>query len=241
MRRLWRAMGAAVPLVALACGVDEAEGARGGSARDFPALSSTRTLAPEPTPSADAAADAAAYAAADPAPDTATYEGDGFSFRYPSDATIGTLTHEAVQVAEQTHQLLTAIELRGPALRDDEGNPIAGSASYVLEVATYGDSAGLGLDRWVASNGDREHDDEAESEGRDPGVAPLARATVAGLPALRQSLFGGDCELVRYYVARGGRVVVFRYADFPVQNDPLNPQNVRTYQAVMKTFRWSAR
>ena len=124
MRRLWRAMGAAVPLVALACGVDEAEGARGGSARDFPALSSTRTLAPEPTPSADAAADAAAYAAADPAPDTATYEGDGFSFRYPSDATIGTLTHEAVQVAEQTHQLLTAIELRGPALRDDEGNPI---------------------------------------------------------------------------------------------------------------------
>lgn len=222
MRRqpVWRTMSAAMPLVALAswaCGVSDAAGTRGA------------------TTELSALASAAPAAAAGPEPDSANYVGDGFAIRYPADATVGTLGSDAAPGA------LAAIEIRGPALRDSEGEPIVGSASYVLEVAAYADSGAAGLEDWVARYGDREHDDAAEAEGREEEVGAAAPATVAGLPAFRQALFGGDCELVRYYVARGGRVVVFRYADFPIANDSLNPQNLRTYAAVMGSFHWTKR
>jgi len=162
-------------------------------------------------------------------------EGDGFTLRYPGDASIRPLDAEAAPGAA------AAVEIRGPELRDVEGDPIDGSASYSFEVVTYANDEQLPLELWLArqraaSDGGRGVVTTVSS--REHAESPPVASKVGSMPALRESRFGGDCDLVRYYVAHGARVVAFRYADFPIESDSLNAQHLRTYARVMSTFRW---
>ena len=167
---------------------------------------------------------------------TLTFDGEDFTLRYPADAKVRPLDSAAAPGAS------TAIEIRGPELRDDEGEPIEGSASYSFEVVTYTNADRLPLEAWVTRQRVRESAQDpvyAVTSVRTDPWRPTS-ASVGGVPALRESRFGGDCELVRYYVARGDRIIALRYADYPVESDSLNPQNLRTYARVLSTFRWKA-
>jgi hypothetical protein len=227
MRRRWRAAAhATTPLLITgacalsACGVDIAGARDEVSARyERPALAAiaVRPAAVEERPAS-----------------MVGYEGTDFTLRYPADATARPLDPEAAPGA------VAAVEIRGPELRDVEGDPIEGSASYSFEVVTYGNEDRLPLDGWLARHRVRENAHDALTSadpGRHTAVSPTS-ASVGGLPALRESRFGGDCDLVRYYVARGAHVVALRYADFPVESDSLNAENLRTYRRLMSTFRW---
>ena len=229
MRRRWRAVRWTAPmLIASAtllegCGVDVARARQeetDGYGPPSLAVAALRPAAPEPHA---------------PASESLTFDGDEFTLRYPGDATVRPLERDAVPGAS------AALEIRGPELRDVGGEPIEGSATYSFEVVSYPNPEFLPLDVWLARHREQEnvHDAlrAAGAAARESAEAPTS-AAVGGLAALRESRFGGDCQLVRYYVARGARVVALRYADFPVESDSLNPENLRTYRAVMNSFRW---
>lgn len=232
MRRRWRALRSttltllALPLLAAGCGVDVAR-ARQGEAYAPPSLAVAALQ-----PIAPAVRDA-------PAGDAQTFDGDDFTLRYPGEATVRALDSAAVPGATR------ALEIRGPELRDDEGDPIEGSATYSFEVVSYPNPDRLALDAWLTRHREQENGSDALQaaslhSAAESEQAPTS-AAVGGMPALREARFGGDCQLVRYYVARGTRVVALRYADFPVESDSLNPQNLRTYRKVMDSFRWKGR
>ena len=230
MSRRWPVVHATAPvlipaacLVLAGCGVDVAR-ARQGEHEGYgpPSLAvaalSTRSGTTREAPSGEAQ----------------TLEGDDFTLRYPGDATVRPLELDAVPGST------SALEIRGPELRDVEGDPIEGSATYSFEVVSYPNADRLPLDAWLARHREHEngHDALRAAGSAGPAAATPTSAAVGGLPALRESRFGGDCELVRYYVARGTRVVALRYADFPVESDSLNPENLRTYRKLLGTFRW---
>jgi hypothetical protein len=238
MRRRRHAAYATTPLlitatcVVTACGVDIA------GARDAAAGGGHEDPLSRPTLSMAAVRPAASAAAAvDHATESVVLEGDDFTLRYPGDASLRRL-----EPADAAPGALAAIEIRGPALRDVEGDPIEGSATYSFEIVTYENAERLPLERWLAQHrvGENANDALRSADPSHPRATPPTSAAVGGLPALRESRFGGDCDLVRYYVARGARVVALRYADFPVESDSLNPENLRTYRRVMSTFRWKA-
>jgi hypothetical protein len=218
---------AAAPLTLAACGVDVVR-ARQGSDDGYP-----------PPSLAVAAFAPAASTRHEDAGELQALDGDDFTLRYPGDATVRPLEADGVPGAS------SALEIRGPELRDSEGEPIEGSASYSLEVVSYPNPDRLSLDAWLARHRERENGADALRAARlpasgEPTDGPVS-AAVGGLPALRESRFGGDCQLVRYYVARGTRVVALRYADFPVESDSLNPENLRTYGRLMNSFRWKGK
>ena len=233
MRRRWRAVRSTLPILLLlllfavpvltGCGVDVAR-ARQGEAYASPSLAVAALQ-----PIAPAARDASAG-------DAQTYDGDDFTLRYPGEATVRALDSATVPGAT------TALEIRGPELRDVEGDPIEGSATYSFEVVSYPNPDRLALDAWLAHHREQENGSDALQAANLHSAAESAQAptsaAVGGLPALREARFGGDCQLVRFYVARGTRVVALRYADFPVESDSLNPQNLQTYRKVMDSFRW---
>ena len=218
----------AAPLALAACGVDIAR-ARQGEAEDY-----------APPSLAVAAYTPAAPGRHESAPgESQALDGEEFTLRYPGDATVRPLEADAVPGAT------SALEIRGPELRDSEGEPIEGSASYSFEVVSYQNPDALSLDAWLARHREQENGHDALRAARlpaagEPADAPTS-ASVGGLPALRESRFGGDCQLVRYYVARGTRVVALRYADFPVEGDSLNPENLRTYGRLMNSFHWKGK
>lgn len=230
MRRRWRAVRstspillAVTPLVLAGCGVDVARARQGGD-DSYP-----------PPSLAVAAFQPAAPAAQESSPvESLTFDGDDFTLRYPGDASVRPIEGDPVPGAAN------ALEIRGPALRDVAGDPIEGSATYSFEIVSYANPDRLTLDAWLARHREQENEGDAlraASSSGETAEAPTS-ASVGGLPALRESRFGGDCRLVRYYVARGTRVVALRYADFPVESDSLNPENLRTYRKVIDSFRW---
>ena len=230
MRRRWRAADATItllissaPLALGACGVDVAGARQGGRESYDPPSLAVAALRPASASPREAAPG-----------EHLTLDADDYTLRYPGDATVRPLDLEAAPGST------SAIEIRGPELRDDEGEPIEGSATYSFEVVSYPNAERLPLEAWLARHREQENAHDALSAaGRVAAPAtPPTSAAVGGLPALRESRFGGDCELVRYYVARGSHVVALRYADFPVESDSLNPQNLRTYGKLMGSFRW---
>ena len=202
-----------------ACGVDVAGAREGMRQSDMPSLS---VVVPSRAPTEGDEVE------------PVLLQGDGFTLRYPGDASVRPLDAESAPGAA------AAVEIRGPELRDVEGDPIVGSASYSFEVVTYANDERLPLDVWLARQRSRDggHDVVTTVSSREHDESPPVASKVGPLPALRESRFGGDCDLVRYYVARGSRVVAFRYADFPIESDSLNAENLRTYARVMGTFRW---
>jgi len=231
MRRRWRAVRSifpiltvAAPIALAACGVDVAR-ARQGESDDYgPPSLAVAALSPAPPVQRGTMSE------------SQPLEGADFTLRYPGDATVRPLEGDAVPGAT------SAVEIRGPELRDSEGEPIEGSASYSLEVVSYPNPDRLSLETWLSRHREQENGHDALQTDRlaaagEPTDGPTS-AAVGGVPALRESRFGGDCQLVRYYVARGASVVALRYADFPVESDSLNPENLRTYGRLMNSFRW---
>jgi hypothetical protein len=214
---------AAAPLLLTGCGVDVARARQSESAGYAPPSLAVAALRPT-----------AAAGRETSSGELLTFDGDEFTLRYPGDATVRPLEGDAAPGAS------AALEIRGPELRDVEGDPIEGSATYSFEVVSYPNPDRLSLDAWLARHRERENDADALRTAAAAGetVEAPTSASVGGLAALRESRFGGDCRLVRYYVARGTRVIALRYADFPVESDSLNPENLRTYRKVMNSFRW---
>lgn len=231
MRRRRRVVRSTTPILAVAaqlvlgaCGVDVARARQGEAEGYAPPSLAVAALRP-----------AAPLTHETTAAELLTFDGDDFTLRYPGDATVRPLDGDPVPGASN------ALEIRGPELRDVEGDPIEGSATYSFEIVSYPNPDRLPLDGWLARHRAQENAADALRAGATAGEtaeeAPTS-ASVGGLPALRESRFGGDCRLVRYYVARGTRVVALRYADFPVESDSLNPENLRTYRKVLNSFRW---
>jgi hypothetical protein len=150
------------------------------------------------------------------------FAGDGFSLRYPAGARL-------VEPSESpTDQL---VRIAGPdiALRPADADWVQGGAGYMLDVITFENPERLSAEAWV-----EQHILSAETLS----APKVADAVVAGEPAVRVAVFGGDSEIVTYYLARGERVVGLRYADVPVANSPIAQLQRDLYALVLGSFRW---
>lgn len=160
-----------------------------------------------------------------PSPGVELLEGDGFSLHYPAGARLQ--TESAEPPARQR------VRIVGPeiAIRPVGADWTMAGAAYVLDVAAYENPKGLTAAAWVEENILR---------GREALSPPrVDSATVAGEPAVRVTMFGGDSEILTCYLARGERVVALQYADSPPGNSPIAPVQRDIYALILGSFRWN--
>ena len=116
------------------------------------------------------------------------------------------------------------VRLDGRSNRLPDGSP--GGPAYSLEISWYPLAPAPTLDAWAKVHADPEVDDEAEEKaaaGGPPVPAGMTSpTTVAGRPALAQSLSGIDATLERRYVQAGPWVLVFRWASDEVEGRKLS-------------------
>jgi hypothetical protein len=150
------------------------------------------------------------------------FVGNGFSLRYPAGARL-------VEPAESPTEQIVRIAGPDIALRPADADWVQGGAGYMLDVITYENPERLTAQAWV-----EQHILSVET------LSPpkVADAVVAGEPAIRVAAFGGDSEIVTYYLARGERVVGLRYSDIPVANSPIAQLQRDIYALVLGSFRW---
>lgn len=105
------------------------------------------------------------------------------------------------------------VRLEGRPIRSRDGT--RGGPLYALEVSWYPLAPASNLEAWAKVHADPEIDDEAEERAAAGGppvpAAATSRDTVAGRPALSQSLAGPEGTLERRYVVAGRWVLVFRW------------------------------
>src|SRR5689334_14763145 len=142
----------AAPLTLAACGVDVARARQGNDDGYPPPSLAVAAFAPATPARHEAAGDLQAL------------DGDDFTLRYPGDATVRPLEPDGVPGAS------SAVEIRGPELRDSEGEPIEGSASYSFEVVSYPNPDRLSLDAWLVRHRVRESGDDALRAARLPAT-----------------------------------------------------------------------
>jgi len=160
------------------------------------------------------------------------YDGDGFSLRYPSNASL----HPA-----RSHPS----NFPGTAIRGSIDAPPTENAgrlngpSFELIVSVFPNPAGRTAEQWVDSvrrawNRDLQPD-SLEFLG------PPDTVGVNGLPALRLRPFCGDCAPEEIYLTDAKHTAVLSYVidDASVPRDRETQRNL--YEAILNTFVWASR
>lgn len=222
-------------VAALACGACSARGESHGTVADTverpfpppvarpgetPRTGTQRGLVPPPLPAA-------------PLPDWATLRGDGFTLRYPPEATL----HPVTTFPDD----LPATAIRGPVVVVRSADAHVGThtgPAYQLMVASAPDPGVRPVARWVDSvrtARDRRARDAGDTLALHGPAVPM---TVAGEQGLMLVPFCGDCEVVEVYLASGQRrVLVSMVYDLAIPGDRESQR--RLYEAILGTFRWT--
>jgi len=149
--------------------------------------------------------------------------GEGFTLRFPAGAKLVESPTEA--------PVRSLVRIADPeiAIRPADTDWRVEGAAYVLDVLTFDNPSALPAEEWV-----KEQVLSAET------LSPprTGSATIAGEPAMRVETFGGDSQIITFYLARGTRVVGLRYADIPVANQPMSAVQQDVYALILGTFRW---
>lgn len=160
--------------------------------------------------------------------DWRTYHGDGFTLRFPSQATL---------VSAESHpsgMLGTAIQ--GPNIRvavSPEAGPSEGPA-YRLIVSSFPNPRGWSAEQWVDSLRQEANRGPMDADSLSFLAAPDT-VMLGHVRALRLEPFCGDCEPEELYLAMPQRMVVLSYIfDISVPGDRAAQQ--RLYRAIAATF-----
>lgn len=161
--------------------------------------------------------------------DWLTYQGDGFSIRYPREATL---------VRAESHpSAMPGMAIQGPRIHVEVPPNVGPSdgPAYRLIVSSFPNPRGWSAEQWVDSLRR-----EANSRPMDPDslgyLAAPDTAVLATVRALRLQPFCGDCQPEELYVATPRRMIVVSYIfDISVPGD--REAQRRLYRAVVSTLR----
>jgi hypothetical protein len=190
----------------------------------------------DPTePSRDLVRDLIRYHQSNPAvpdsvtPDWLTYQGDGFTIRYPKEATLAR--------AESQPSGMPGMAIEGPRIHvpvSPDVGPSDGPA-YRLILSSFPNPHGWTAEQWVDSL-------RREANGRPMDsdslgyLAPPDTASFGAVRALRLQPYCGDCEPYELYVATARRMIVVNYIfDISVPGD--RQAQARFYRAAVSTLR----
>jgi len=192
----------------------------------------------DPThPSYDLVRDLVAYHEEGPAlPDSVTadwltYHGDGFTIRYPKEATL------ARAASDPRERELPGMEVKGPTTHAPRFGPTDGPA-YRLLIASVPNPHGWSAEQWIDSLRSEALTDPDSSAQLRGELTPPDTVMLGTTRALhRQANYCGDCEPHQLYVATPKRMIVVYYVlfDFETRGDP--KAQARLYQAIVSTLR----
>lgn len=167
------------------------------------------------------------------------YEGDGWWFYYPEQATL-----EVISPTELT--------LNGPVVqfRHFEYETMYEGPAYVLGVAVYDNPERVFPEVWAqeqiladwraaeAAGGPNPLPVTEDGLSLDP--AKVHSLVINHYPAFKVEFFGGDSRVWRVYVGGNDKIVVFTYRETFVQNDPLALVQLDVYALIMNTLEFAA-
>jgi hypothetical protein len=168
----------------------------------------------------------------------AEFQGDGYSFFYPIEATIEITTPQAPQTS-----VVTVI---GPVVQQMIGQADLTGPGYTIVVRTYENPDGLDAEAWgrgylislweriLAEGGPMSIPVSQEGVIREDDVGTT---TVASQPAFWIEWFGGDHARMEYFIANGNQIVSFSFGDYPPANQPLNEVQQGVYSLIMGTLK----
>lgn len=164
-----------------------------------------------------------------PQPSWRTLNGDGYTLRYPAEATVDSA------LSESDHRMVVTI--RGPRIHvpvDPNRGPSDGPA-YRLRVSGFPNSSGATAGDWVESIRKAQNSQlDQDSLAYMPPPDTIAIGTVR---ALELRPFCGDCENVDLYLATPSRRVLVSYV-FDIAFPGDREAQRRLYEAIVSTFQW---
>lgn len=216
----------AVVLFAAACGGHTSRpGEPGRTVRARPAAPSPRTAtrpdsAPPTLPSG-------------PTPRWREFRGEGFTLRYPEEATLAPVPAGPDGVA------VTAI--RGPTVAVRSPHEHIGTKTgpaYEMTIADNPNPGSASVDAWVDSIRHANNAQIREDADRFTELAAPAIIRVGHERALRLEPFCGDCQAEEIYLTNPRRRVLISIVyDFSIPGS--RDAQRRLYEAILSTFRWA--
>lgn len=165
-----------------------------------------------------------------------TYEGEGFSIKYPANARVK-VTPEKIAII-------------GPdvSFRAFEYNASWSGAFYELIISRYANPEGLTAEAW-ARREILSSWQEDKKRGVPLGAFPVTddgkidenlvrNTTIADQPAFRADWFAFDSYHIHYYFATNEQIVVISFFDYPEFNHPLARVQQDIYNLILGTFRF---
>lgn len=192
------------------------------------AASSTEDGSPAPQNSSDSISDG-----------IRKYSGEVFSLQYPVNAKLKINTPAPPAKSE--------LLIIGPHISIKPGNAdwIYSGPGYELTVRTFANPEGLDAESWVRNSlltTWREVRNEAGgipvNEKGEIYEDMVGEAVIAGKPAFRANWFGGDSNILFFYIAAGQQVVEISFRDTPSVNQPLHDIQQDIYKLILSTFQF---
>lgn len=165
------------------------------------------------------------------------FQGNGYSFYYPVEATIEITTPQAPQTS--------VVTVTGPIVQQMMGQADLTGPGYTIVVRTYDNPDSLDAEAWgraylislweriLAEGGPLSIPVSQEGVIREDDVG---NTTVASQPAFWIEWFGGDHARMEYFIADGNQIVSFSFGDYPPANQPLNEVQQGIYSLIMGTL-----
>jgi len=162
------------------------------------------------------------------------YSGDGWSFLYPLNATVETISETELQVV-------------GPeiAIRPADADFTVSGPAYQMSVMIYDNPERVFPEVWAEQQ--ILADWQAAGAGSGPNPYPVtsdgqldpekfAAIIVANLPAAKAEFFGGDAAVFNIYFSTGDKIVVFSYRAEPELNNPIALMQLDIYMLMINSF-----
>lgn len=174
-----------------------------------------------------------------------TYEGQGFSFRYPANARL----ENVAAISPAT----TEIHIIGPQvwIKPGDADWFYRGQAYELIIRTYENPDGLDAESW-ARNYVLASWQEARERGRPCGSFPVSEegeidegkvgsSAVAGEPAFWVSYFAFDSCTSTYYLTSNHQIIELSFDVYPLANQPLALIQRDVYALILDTLRLEGR
>jgi hypothetical protein len=167
----------------------------------------------------------------------AEFQGDGYSFFYPIEATVEITTPQAPQTS--------VVTVQGPIVQQMVGQADLTGPGYTIVIRTYENPDSLDAEAWgraylislweriLAEGGPLSIPVSQEGVINEDDVGTT---TVASKPAFWIEWFGGDHARMEYFIANGDQIVSFSFGDYPLANQPLNEVQQGVYSLIMGTL-----
>jgi hypothetical protein len=162
------------------------------------------------------------------------YDGGTFWFMVPANAHL-----EAVSDTE--------LQITGPdiAIRPADADFTIQGPAYQINVTIYENPEALPVDQWAQQQ--ILSDWQAAMSQGAPNTFPVTDdgiidenkfrvVNVGSLPAARADYFGGDATIVQMYTGSGSTIVMFRYREEILPNNPLATVQQDVYALIMNTL-----